>query len=131
MRTDTFAREPLMAWCEDNHVDYLFGFARNTRLLAMIADELTAARATAEKTDQPARRFKDFQWSFKMNAFWAPENFEPSSFFAPPGGEIAKNSNQKWSSSPAASDHVGELFKALDNERARTLRFSGVFIIVA
>lgn len=57
----------------------------NTRLLAMIADELTAARATAEKTDQPARRFKDFQWSFKMNAFWAPENFEPSSFFAPPG----------------------------------------------
>ncbi|MDA9489417.1 hypothetical protein ACM41_11810 [Bradyrhizobium sp. CCBAU 21362] len=81
----TFAREPLMAWCEDNHVDYLFGFARNTRLLAMIADELTAARATAEKTDQPSRRFKDFQWSFKTNAFWAPENFEPSSFFAPPG----------------------------------------------
>ncbi|MCA1378684.1 transposase [Bradyrhizobium sp. IC4060] len=81
----TFAREPLMAWCEDNHVDYLFGFARNTRLLAMIADELTAAQATAERTDQPARRFKDFQWSFKMNAFWAPENFEPSSFFAPPG----------------------------------------------
>ncbi|WP_128932116.1 hypothetical protein [Bradyrhizobium zhanjiangense] len=33
--------------------------------------------------------------------------------------------------SPAASDHVGELFKALDNKRARTLRFSGVFIIVA
>lgn len=29
----------------------------------MIADELAAARAAAEKTGRPARRFKDFQWS--------------------------------------------------------------------
>ncbi|WP_404979930.1 transposase [Bradyrhizobium sp. Arg816] len=100
----TFAREPLMSWCEDNHVDYLFGFARNTRLLAMIADELTAARATAEKTDQPARRFKDFQWSFKMNAFWAPENFEAFIVVAPPSRVDLRsaNSSQKWSSLPAS-----------------------------
>jgi hypothetical protein len=64
LRADSgFAREALMAWCEQNRVDYLFGLARNTRLVAMIADELTIARATAEKTGQPARRFKDFHWT--------------------------------------------------------------------
>lgn len=42
---------------------YLFGLARNTRLVAMIGEELAAARAAAEKTGSPARRFKDFQWS--------------------------------------------------------------------
>jgi hypothetical protein len=64
LRADSgFAREALMAWCEQNRVDYLFGLARNTRLVAMIADELTTARAAAEKTGRPARRFKDFQWT--------------------------------------------------------------------
>ena len=54
-----------MAWCEQNRVDYLFGLARNARLVAMIEEELAAARAAAE-TRRPAagaRRFKDFQWS--------------------------------------------------------------------
>jgi len=52
-----------MAWCEQNRVDYLFGLARNTRLVAMIEEELVTAKAAAEKTGRPARRFKDFQWS--------------------------------------------------------------------
>ncbi|HXQ67299.1 MAG TPA: IS1380 family transposase, partial [Alphaproteobacteria bacterium] len=35
LRADSgFAREALMAWCEDNRVDYLFGLARNARLAA-------------------------------------------------------------------------------------------------
>src|SRR5205814_2853820 len=64
LRADSgFAREALMAWCEDNRVDYLFGLARNVRLVAMIEEELAAARAAAENTGRPARRFKDFQWS--------------------------------------------------------------------
>jgi len=63
LRADSgFAREELMAWCEKNRVDYVFGLARNTRLVAMIEDELAAARATAENSGQPARRFKDFPW---------------------------------------------------------------------
>ena len=34
LRADSgFAREALMAWCEANGVDYLFGLARNTRLV--------------------------------------------------------------------------------------------------
>ena len=64
LRADSgFARESLMAWCEEKGVDYLFGLARNGRLVAMIEEELAAARAAAEKASRPARRFKDFQWS--------------------------------------------------------------------
>jgi Transposase DDE domain group 1 len=63
LRADSgFAREKLMAWCEENRVDYVFGLARNTRLVAMIEEELAAAKAAAEKSGRPARRFKDFQW---------------------------------------------------------------------
>src|SRR6266446_5260890 len=64
LRADSgFAREALMTWCEQNRVDYLFGLARNARLVAMIEEELAVARAAAEQTGRPARRFKDFQWS--------------------------------------------------------------------
>src|SRR5271166_2513078 len=64
LRADSgFAREALMAWCEQNRVDYVFGLARNVRLVAMIEEELAAARAAAEKSGHPARRFKDFQWT--------------------------------------------------------------------
>src|SRR6059058_6075528 len=41
----------------------LFGLARNARLVAMIEEELAAAKAAAEQTGRPARRFKEFQWS--------------------------------------------------------------------
>jgi hypothetical protein len=64
LRADSgFAREALMAWCEQNRVDYLFGLARNERLVATIEAELARAKAMAEQTGRPARRFKDFQWS--------------------------------------------------------------------
>jgi hypothetical protein len=64
LRADSgFCRETLMAWCEANRVDYVFGLARNARLVAEIEAELAAARTEAEASDKPARRFKDFRWS--------------------------------------------------------------------
>jgi hypothetical protein len=64
LRADSgFAREELMAWCEKNRVDYVFGLARNERLEAKIEAELNAAQVESEQTGQPARRFKDFRWS--------------------------------------------------------------------
>ena len=64
LRADSgFAREALMAWCENNRVDYLFGLAGNARLIAEIETEMAEARAEAEKTGEPARRFRDFAWS--------------------------------------------------------------------
>ena len=58
-----FSREALTAWCEENRVDYVFGLARNVRLVTMIEAELADAKAVAERSGGPARRFKDFQWS--------------------------------------------------------------------
>jgi hypothetical protein len=64
LRADSgFAREALMAWCEMNRVDYLFGLARNPRLAAMIENELAAAKSAAEASGKSARRFKEFPWS--------------------------------------------------------------------
>jgi len=58
-----FAREDLMAWCEANAVDFLFGLARNARLVGEIAPELVAAQAEADAKRRPARRYKDFLWA--------------------------------------------------------------------
>ena len=64
LRADSgFAREALMAWCEENRVDYLFGLARNDRLVEEIAAELGTAEARSKRTGKPARRFKDFSWT--------------------------------------------------------------------
>jgi len=64
LRADSgFAREALMAWCEANRVDFLFGLARNERLEAAINDELMQASLDSLHTGRAARRFKDFMWS--------------------------------------------------------------------
>src|SRR6202167_5129480 len=67
LRADSgFAREALMAWCEANAVDYVFGLARNARLEARIADALSEARTMSQANEgQPARVFRDFEWSTK------------------------------------------------------------------
>jgi hypothetical protein len=64
LRADSgFCREPLMDWCEANRVDYVFGLARNRRLVDEIHNELAWAEEDASKTGKPARRFKEFRWS--------------------------------------------------------------------
>ena len=67
LRADSgFAREALMAWCEANEVDYVFGLARNARLEGRIADALDQARLQSlANGGQPARAFRDFEWSTK------------------------------------------------------------------
>jgi hypothetical protein len=63
LRADSgFARDELMAWCEANGVDYVFGLARNERLVGAIADELVAAELESSAQERPARCFADFAW---------------------------------------------------------------------
>jgi Transposase DDE domain group 1 len=57
-----FCREALMAWCEANRVDYLFGLAGNDRLQKAIVPELIPATIESLRTGKPARRFKDFTY---------------------------------------------------------------------
>ena len=64
LRADSgFAREALMRWCEENRVDFLFGLAKNERLVAAIAGELAKARAATLAASRPARCFKDLLWT--------------------------------------------------------------------
>ena len=63
LRADAgFAREALMTWCENNDVDFLLGLAKNSRLVGEIEAELAAAQEHSQRTEKPARRFKDFTW---------------------------------------------------------------------
>jgi hypothetical protein len=55
-----FCRDELMSWCEKQAVDYVFGFARNTRLRALIAEALAAAAGEWKQTGKPARVFVEF-----------------------------------------------------------------------
>jgi hypothetical protein len=72
LRADSgFARDALMAWCEANAVDYIFGLAKNARLTAAIEAELAEAHNESQQTGGPARRFKDFTW--KTRKSWSRE----------------------------------------------------------
>jgi len=63
VRADSgFARDDLMAWCEANDVHFLFGLAKNERLVAEIKSELERAEAKSRRTGKPARFFKEFKW---------------------------------------------------------------------
>jgi hypothetical protein len=64
-----FARDALMARCENYGVDFLFGLAKNARLNAEIDSELAAAQEQSQRTGKPARRFKDFTW--RMLKSWS------------------------------------------------------------
>ena len=64
LRADSgFAREALMAWCEAHRVDFVFGLARNARLVEELAIDLAWAEEEATCTGGSARRFRDFRWS--------------------------------------------------------------------
>lgn len=72
VRADSgFARDELMAWCEANGVHFLFGLAKNDRLIAEIASELGRAEAKSRRTGKPARYFKDFRWRTRRS--WSRE----------------------------------------------------------
>ena len=61
VRADSgFCREEIMAWCENNAVDYVFGLARNKRLERQIAGELKEAERRSKKTGKPVRLFDEF-----------------------------------------------------------------------
>ncbi len=63
LRADSgFAREALMAWCEANAVDYVFGLARNSRLEEILAEPLAEAGRQCAVLGKPVRLFRDFRY---------------------------------------------------------------------
>ena len=57
-----FCRDKIMTWCEAHGIDFVFGFAKNERLKAMIAEELQRAKEQYEQTKEASRVFKDFRY---------------------------------------------------------------------
>jgi hypothetical protein len=65
LRADSgFARDALMAWCEDNGVDFVFGLARNERLQQMIATDLELVRTVSqeERDGAPTRAYRELRY---------------------------------------------------------------------
>ena len=68
LRADSgFCREELMSWCEHNAVEYVFGLARNERLVRAIGEELQTAAAESIATQRPARRFKELVYQTRKS----------------------------------------------------------------
>ena len=67
-----FCRDELMSWCENNAVDYVLGFARNSRTRALVAEALVQARQQWEQTRQPARVFVEFSYETASGSWSQP-----------------------------------------------------------
>lgn len=66
-----FCREELMRWCESHGVGYLFGLAKNRRLLGILGKELHEAQLLFEQTGKAARVFQEF--SYRTRKSWSRE----------------------------------------------------------
>lgn len=66
-----FCRESIMRWCEEHNVDFLFGLAKNKRLIRAIGKERHEAQQQFEQTGEAARVFKDFRYRTKKS--WSRE----------------------------------------------------------
>jgi hypothetical protein len=72
LRADSgFARDELMAWCEANDVEFVFGLQQNERLVAEVTDELARATAKSQRTGKPVRYFKEFR--YRTRRTWSRE----------------------------------------------------------
>jgi hypothetical protein len=70
LRADSgFCREQLMGWCEANHVDYVFGLARNQRLAKIIGAQMHQAQLEHKDTGKAARVFAEF--SYRTHKSWS------------------------------------------------------------
>lgn len=83
IRADSgFCREEIMAWCEQEGVDYILGLAQNGRLKEELASELARAEEEYQSTGQASRVYKDFNyqtlksWSHQRRVIGKAEHLE-------------------------------------------------------
>ena len=70
LRADSgFCREELMGWCERNGVHYVFGLAKNARLIKRIRSAQNKARRRFVETGKAARVFCEFR--YRTRASWS------------------------------------------------------------
>lgn len=70
VRADSgFARESIMSWCEEQGLDYVFGLAKNRRLVRKTAKAMKRARRRFGRTGQGARVFEAFR--YRTRSSWS------------------------------------------------------------
>jgi hypothetical protein len=70
MRADSgFCREAIMSWCEANGVKFLFGLAKNKRLLKRITHTMKKAKRDWACSGRAARRY--IQLSYRTRSSWS------------------------------------------------------------
>jgi hypothetical protein len=57
-----FCREHILAWCENNGIDFIVGMAQNKRLLRAIGKQSQQAKEQFASTGQSARVFTDLEY---------------------------------------------------------------------
>jgi len=63
LRADSgFCRDAIMTWCEQNRVGYVFGLAKNERLLKKVRKPMQQAQRQWKQTVRPARVFTEFRY---------------------------------------------------------------------
>lgn len=91
-----FCRDRILAWCEENHVDYVAGSAKNSRLIRILGKESHEAEEMFEQTREPARVFKDF--TCRTRKSWSRERRVVGK-----GEHLAKGANPRFvATSPEA-----------------------------
>jgi hypothetical protein len=67
-----FCRDEIMRYCEGHRdLDYVFGLAKNSRLIKAIETEMVQAQQIHQSTQKPARVFKDFRYRTRKS--WSCE----------------------------------------------------------
>jgi DDE family transposase len=62
-----FSRDAIMSWCEDNRVGYVFGLAKNKRLLKIVGRQLHEAKLQFEESHKAARVFSEFLYQTRKS----------------------------------------------------------------
>jgi len=60
-----------MVWCEIHGVDYVLGLAKNSRLKAIIAEDMAQAKSQYESSETAARVFRGFRYRTRKS--WSCE----------------------------------------------------------
>jgi len=113
LRADSgVARDELMAWCEATKVDFLFGLARNARLVDHIHVDLAWAEDEAERAGRPARRFADFRWR-TIDSWSRKRRVVAKAEWMPGRGERGANPRFVGTSLPATEIGARALYEKL------------------
>lgn len=68
LRADSgFCRDELLSWCEQQQVDYVFGLAKNSRLLGKIRKPMRKAQRRYAETGKAAREFVEFRYQTRQS----------------------------------------------------------------